>query len=117
MALITIPASTLIAEAFAAGLRPEAEITVSEWADKYRIVGKPSPEPGPWRTSRVPYAREIMDRLSPSDPCEIVALQKAAQGAGTEILQNAGACWMHRYPDSMMIVQPTLDLAKKFSRI
>lgn len=117
VAITTIPAATLIAESFSAGLRPEADITVSQWADTYRIVGKPSPEPGPWRTSRVPYAQEIMDRLSPSDPCEIVALQKAAQGAGTEIGLNAVGCWMHRYPDSTMIVQPTLDLAKKFSRI
>lgn len=106
-----------LASAFAAGLRPEPDITVSEWADKYRIVAKPSPEPGPWRTSRVPYAREIMDRLSPSDPCEIVVLMKAAQGAGTEIGLNAVGCWAHRYPDSTMIVQPTVDLAKKFSRI
>lgn len=117
MAILTIPAATLISEAFAAGLRPEAEITVSQWADTYRIVGKPSPEPGPWQTSRVPYTREIMDRLSPSDPCEIVILQKAAQGAGTEILNNALGCWMHRYPDSTMVVLPTLDLAKKYSRI
>lgn len=117
MAILTIPASTLIADAFAAGLRPDAQLTVSQWADEFRMVGKPSPEPGPWRTSRVPYTREIMDRLSPSDPCEIVALQKAAQGAGTEILNNALGCWMHRYPDSTMVVLPTLDLAKKYSRI
>ena len=117
MAILTVQAATLIADAFAAGLRPARQITVSEWADEFRFVGKPSPEPGPWRTSRVPYTREIMDRLSPSDPCEIVILQKAAQGAGTEILNNALGCWMHRYPDSTMVVLPTLDLAKKYSRI
>lgn len=111
-----IQAGAIVANAFAGGLRPEAEITVSEWADKYRIVGKPSPEPGLWHTSRVPYAREIMDRLSPSDPCEIVVLRKAAQGAGTEMGLNALGCWIHRYPDSTMVVLPTVDLAKKFSR-
>ena len=110
-------AAALVADAFAAGLRPEPELTVSEWADKYRIVGKPSPEPGPWTTSRVPYSREIMDALSPGSPVEIVALMKAAQGAGTEIGLNAVGCWMDRYPDSMMVVTPTVDSSKKFSRI
>lgn len=106
-----------LANAFAEGLRPEAEISVSEWADKYRMVSRPSPEPGPWRTDRVPYMREIMDRLSPSDPAEIVVLMKAAQGAGTDAGLNAIGCWMHMYPDSSMIVCPTIDAAKKFSRM
>ncbi len=110
-------AATLIANAFADGLMPEPELSVAEWADKYRIVGKPSPEPGPWDTSRVPYTKEIMESLSPSSPVEIVALMKAAQGAGTELGLNAIGCWMHMYPDSTMIVQPTVDTAKKFSRI
>lgn len=109
-------AAALVASAFCAGLRPEPEITVSEWADAYRVVGKPSPWPGEWRTERVPYTREIMDRLTPSDPCEIVAIKKAAQGAGTEILLNALGCWMHQHPDSTMMVLPTIGSAKKFVR-
>ena len=113
----TLTVESLVAGAFARGLRPEPELSVSQWADQYRIVGKPSPEPGPWSTARVPYAREIMDALSPSSPVEIVALMKAAQGAGTEVGLNAIGCWMHLYPDSTMIVQPTVDSAKKFSRI
>lgn len=108
--------AAIVSAAFTAGLRPEAELTVSQWADRYRIVGKPSPEPGPWDTNRVPYAREIMDDLSPSSPVEIEVLMKAAQGAGTEILLNAIACWMHRYPDSAMLVLPTTNTAKKFVR-
>ena len=110
-------AAGIVANAFASGLRPEPELSVSQWADTYRIVGKPSPEPGPWRTARVPYTKAIMDDLSPSSPVEIVALMKAAQGAGTEIGLNALGCWMSQYPDSIMMVQPTVDAAKKFSRI
>jgi phage terminase large subunit GpA-like protein len=110
-------AASLVANAFADALRPEPELSVSAWADQYRIVGKPSPEPGPWRTDRVPYMREVMDRLSPGDPAEIVVLMKAAQGAGTEGGLNALGCWMHSYPDSTMLVLPTVDAAKKFSRM
>jgi phage terminase large subunit GpA-like protein len=107
----------LLSSAFALGLRPEPDITVSGWADQFRMVGKPSPAPGPWRTWRVPYTREIMDRLSPSDPCEIVALMKGAQGAGTEIALNALGCWMHLYPDSAMMACPTIGASKRFSHI
>lgn len=109
-------AAAIVSASFARGIRPEPEITVSQWADMHRIVPKPSPEPGQWRTDRVPYAREIMDNLSPSSPVNITVLMKAAQGAGTEILLNAFGCWMHRYPDSAMLVQPTTKTAKRFVR-
>lgn len=101
---------------FVEGFRPEPELLVSQWADRFRIVGKPSPEPGPWRTGRVPYTREIMDNQSPSSPVEITVLMKAAQGAGTECALNALGCWMHRYPDSAMVVLPTTKTARHFVR-
>jgi phage terminase large subunit GpA-like protein len=109
-------ALALLAEAFASGLQPAPDMTVSEWADAYRMVTKPSPWPGPWRTERVPYMREIMDRMSPSDPCEICALMKAAQGAGTEGGLNFLGAYMHQWPRDMMLVLPTEGAAKKFSR-
>lgn len=109
-------AATICSAAFAGSFRPEPDILVSEWADQFRIVGKPSPEPGPWRTDRVPYMREIMDCMSPSSPVQVAALMKAAQGAGSESALNMAGCWMHRYPDSMMIVQPTVGTGKKFVR-
>src|SRR4051794_5220618 len=98
-----VTAASLVSAAFAEGLRPEPDVLVSEWADQYRIVGKPSPETGEWRTSRVPYTREIMDNFSPSSPVEITVLMKAAQGAGTEILLNVLGCIMHRYPNPTML--------------
>jgi phage terminase large subunit GpA-like protein len=109
-------AASLVSAAFAEGLRPERDVLVSEWADAHRIVGKPSPETGEWRTSRVPYTREIMDNFSPSSPVEITVLMKAAQGAGTEILLNVLGCIMHRYPNPTMLVLPTSGAAKKFVR-
>jgi phage terminase large subunit GpA-like protein len=107
----------LLANAFAEALRPAPEMTVSQWADEYRIVSRPSPKPGLWRTSLVPYMREIMDRLTPADPTEIVVLMKAAQGAGTDCGLNAVGCWMTQYPNSTMIVCPTINAAKNFSKI
>jgi phage terminase large subunit GpA-like protein len=115
--MVGITAASLVSEAFANGLRPELDVRVSEWADQYRIVGKPSPEEGPWRTSRVPYTREIMDNFAPSSPVEMSVLMKAAQGAGSEILLNVLGCIMHRYPNSTMLVQPTIKAAGRFVRM
>lgn len=114
--LKSIAMLSLLANAFAEGFAPLPDVTVSQWADKYRFIGKPSPEPGEWRTDRVPYMREIMDRMSPSDPCEICALMKATQGAGTEGGLNFLGCYMHLYPRDMMMVLPTIKIAQKFSR-
>ena len=47
-------------------------------------------EPGPWRTSRVPFLGEIMDVLSPDHPSHRVVFVKSAQVGGTEV----GLNWM-----------------------
>lgn len=104
-------------EAFCAGLRPDPRLTVSEWADQHRwLPQRAAAEPGPWRTSRTPYLREIMDRLSPSDPAEIVILMKGAQIGGTEAGNNWLGFIMDHAPGPTMMVQPVLEMAKRVSK-
>jgi phage terminase large subunit GpA-like protein len=56
-----------IGRAWRDGLKPDPLLTVSEWADSYRVLSqRASSEPGRWRTERTPYLKEIMDCLSPS---------------------------------------------------
>ena len=72
-------------DGFFAGLTPDTRLTVSEWADEFRILPtKAAKEAGRWRTARTPYLKEIMDCLSPSSPVERVAFMKGAQVGGTE---------------------------------
>jgi phage terminase large subunit GpA-like protein len=79
-----------IERAWRDGLKPDPLLTVSEWADRYRVLSqRASSEPGRWRTERTPYLKEIMDCLSPSSPVQRVALMKGAQIGGTE----CGNCW------------------------
>ncbi len=100
-----------------AGLRLDPDLTIDKWADRYRILtSKAGAEPGPWRTSRAPYIKEIMECLSPSHPCERVVLMKAAQIAGTETLLNWIGFVIHLAPGPFLIVQSTLDTAEKFSK-
>src|ERR671915_600374 len=106
-----------IERAWRDGLKPDPLLTVSEWADRYRVLSqRASSEPGRWRTERTPYLREIMDCLSPSSPVQRVALMKGAQIGGTE----CGNCWIgyviHQAPGPMMAVSPTVELAKRNSK-
>jgi phage terminase large subunit GpA-like protein len=106
-----------IERAWRDGLKPDPLLTVSEWADRYRVLSqRASSEPGRWRTERTPYLREIMDCLSPASPVQRVALMKGAQIGGTE----CGNCWIgygiHQAPGPMMAVAPTVELAKRNSK-
>ena len=88
-------AAAIFDQAWRDGLRPQLQITVSQWADTHRFLPSASAEPGPWSTDRVPYMREIMDCLSTSSPFERVVFQKGAQLGGTE----AGSIgWLHHPP-------------------
>lgn len=55
-----------IRRSWLAGLAPDPAPTVSQWADRHRVLSSRSAsEAGPYRTSRTPYLRGIMDALSP----------------------------------------------------
>jgi len=52
-----------IVQASRDGLAPEPALLVSEWADRHRVLGsRDSAEPGPYRTARTPYLREVWTR-------------------------------------------------------
>ncbi len=96
---------------------PPPDITVSEWADQNRVLtSTTSAESGPWRTSRVPYMREVMDCLSPNSVVQEITFMKAAQVAGSESINNWIGCSIDINPGPMMLVQPTVELAKKYSK-
>ena len=106
-----------IAEAWREGLTPDPLLTVSEWADQYRVLsGKSASEPGKWRTNRTPYLKEIMDCLSPTSPVERVVFMKGAQVGGTECGNNWIGYVIHLAPGPMMAVAPTVEMAKRNSK-
>ena len=96
-------------------LKPPEDISVSEWAEKYRILdSKTSPIPGPWRNSRTPYLSEIMDELRNYETREIVFC-KCTQIGGTEVELNMTGYVIQQDPTSMMIVYPTDTLGLSVS--
>lgn len=110
-------ADALAAAVFAEFMRPPADITVSQWADSHRMLsGKASSEPGPWRTSRTPYLRQIMDDLSARSTVQEVVVMFGAQLGKSESGNNWLGYIIDNEPGPVMCVQPTTDMAKRFSR-
>ena len=97
-------------------LAPPEELPVSQWADAHRVLNsRAAAEPGPYRTARTPYLRAIMDDLSPLSPVQRVVFKKPAQVGASE----SGNCWLgaivDQAPGPVMLVQPTVELAKRYS--
>lgn len=96
------------------GFRPDPILTVSEWADKHRMLSsKGSASPGKWRTSRAPYLREVMDNLSATSPVAMSVVMKGAQLGFTEAGHNWMGYTIHHLPCPMMIIEPTDTVMKR----
>ena len=108
--------SQLLRNLFFISFSPPPDLTISEWADKYRILtSEASSEPGPWRTSRFPFTKEIMDVCSPQNPVKEIVMMKGAQVAWTEICLNVMGYAIHYNPQPMLYVQKTVQAVERFS--
>lgn len=104
-------------DAFLTGLKPDEKISLTEWADRYRFLSaRASAEPGKFRTSRTPYICEVMDALSNGSHYEVVVLMFGAQLGKTETMLSWLGYISDVTPAPCMIVVPTLDMAKRFSK-
>jgi phage terminase large subunit GpA-like protein len=106
-----------IMAALRAGLRPDPPVTVSEWADKHRVLSARTANwNGRWRTARVPYLREPFDLLSATSPVQRVVIQKASQMGFTESAVNWLGYTIHHAPGPFLFVEPTVEVGKRLSR-
>lgn len=87
---------------------PPRRMTVSEWADEHRVIGRGSSKPGRWSTSFVPYTREIMDTFTDPEVSE-VTLIKSAQSSGTECMLNIIGYVIDQDPSPTLYVMPRDD--------
>lgn len=97
--------------------RPPEDITVSKWAERYRVLSRESSaEAGPWSNSRTPYMVEPMDAFDDPRVHEISIVAMSQTGKSEVELNTIGKI-IHQDPSSILYVQPNLDDAKKFSRL
>ena len=98
-----------------ASLKPPEDITVSEWAARYRVLdAKNSAFPGPWRNDKTPYLVGIMDEFNNFETEEII-FAKPTQVGGTEVLLNMLGYTIHEDPIDTMVVYPSDELGERTS--
>lgn len=99
------------------GLKPTRRINPSEWAEAYRHLGPGvSNMPGPWRNNVTPYLVPIMDALGVFQGFKEVVFMKGTQIAATSAGENATGYWMHITPAPILIMFPTISVARRNSK-
>jgi len=108
-------ASCPVGEGARLGFQLPPRLTVSQWADGNRFIARGTgPEPGRWRTDRLPLLRQVMDAVNDA-AVHTVVLKCSSQAAKTEVLINVAAFFVDQDPAPQMFVLPTLELADSFS--
>ena len=99
-----------------AAMRPPEAMTISQWADRNRILTKEySNLPGPWRTDRVPYLREPMDAFK-SRRVEHLSFCFGTQLGKTEMLINMFGYAVDQDPGPVILAYPTDILGKDVAK-
>jgi phage terminase large subunit GpA-like protein len=95
---------------------PKGGLTVSQWADANRVLSsESSAEPGRWSTERNPCMREPMECYN--DPrVHTIVLMTSSQVGKSETLNNILGYSIHINPGPVMMIQPTLDRMKDYSK-
>lgn len=107
---------SIFTKAFLKAFKPRSKLTGSEWADIYRYVAPgTSPEPGEWRTSRVPYLREPIDVMT-DRKTETVVMSCSSQIGKSEALLCVLGYYVDQEPAPQLMLQPTLEAAESFSK-
>jgi phage terminase large subunit GpA-like protein len=109
------PLRKIISKTYAA-FAPPPTLTVSQWADRERYLSpEAAAEPGRWDTNRAEYLRGIMDAVNDPTVSRIVVV-KGSQVGYTECLGNIVGFYVDQDPASILVVQPTLEMAEAWSK-
>lgn len=98
-------------------LEPPPDLTVSSWADNYRMLSsESSATPGRWKTAKAPYQKEMMDAISDSNTEKVVVMSAAQIGKTDSLILNPIAYYMDYDPCPIMVMMPTKELAETLSK-
>jgi phage terminase large subunit GpA-like protein len=97
-------------------LKPSPTISLVEWADTYRFLSpESSSQPGRFNTSTIEAAREPM--MAVTDPSvKKISIMACTQLFKTELINNIVGYFIHQDPSPIIVMQPTVNLAKTWSK-
>lgn len=91
---------------------PPEQISVPEWAEKYRYLSRrQSSRVGRWRNPSAPHVIGIM-RMADRPGVEQLNILKCSQGSASEALRSCIGKWAHLDADPMLLVLPDKDTGK-----
>jgi phage terminase large subunit GpA-like protein len=94
-----------------AAAKPPERLTISQWACKYRELGKLSAITGLYSLDMTPFWGPIMDRCCSPDIDQVVVVGPAQSGKTVAIVENVTGYYIHQDPSSIMIVLADEDTA------
>jgi len=90
-------------------------LTVSEYAEKKRIMPPGTPYPGQWRNSLTPYLVEPMNNMCPQSPIRHTVIMAGAQVGKTAALENVLLYWMDYEPTAILFISATDDAVQAWA--
>jgi phage terminase large subunit GpA-like protein len=111
-----VSAERTVAMALAKGMRPPPPPDISRWCEENIVFDERSPMPGPYRSDRFPFLREIHDCLSPEHPAREVTIMGSAQwGKTVSIINPVIGAWHAYGPVDSLVVHPTTSSATEWA--
>lgn len=105
-----------VQEAVARAMAPDPLLHLDEWAELHVVVPPPSAVPGPYNLAHTPYARRVLQALSPRDPCKRVIVRAASQMLKTQTFICSCLGWIDQGNANILALEPTDKLAKRLSK-
>ena len=91
--------------------KPPEKLTISEWACKYRELGKLSAITGLYSLEMTPFWGPIMDRCCSPDIDQVVVCGPAQSGKTVAIVENVAGYYVHQDPSALLVVMADEDTA------
>ena len=104
-----------ILQAVRDAMQPDPELQLDVWSEQHVTIPKGSAFAGPYRLAHTPYARRVLQCLSPGHPCARVVVRAASQMLKTQVFINAAMGWIDGAPANILALEPTDKLAKRLS--
>jgi phage terminase large subunit GpA-like protein len=102
-------------KAIALAMTPDPELHLDRFSEEHIVLPKGSAFAGPYRLAMTPYARRVLQLLSPGHPAARVVVMAASQMLKTQVFINAALGWVYGAPANILALEPTDKLAKRLS--
>lgn len=108
-------ASLEVSRVVAEAMLPDPELHLDVWSEANVVIPKGSAFAGPYSLRHTPYARMILQVLSPTHRARRVVAMVASQMLKTQVFICAALGWIDQAPANIIALEPTDGLVKRLS--